>query len=88
MKKMTVAECPGPEDKFYGDERMLTALQNTAGEPVSAARERVRKDLITFAGGDLTHDDCTYWLVEVLKVPPFWKRRIFAGKARVEKRRS
>ena len=77
-----VPDCPGPNDQFYGDERMLAALHDTAGEPVTAARERVREDLTDYAGGSLTHDDCTFLLVEVLKPPPFWKCRFFPGTPR------
>ena len=77
-----VPECPGPGDEFYGDERMLATLQQTDREQLATARERVRGDLTDYAGGTLSHDDCTFLLVEVLKAPPFWKRRILAGKPR------
>ena len=77
-----VAECPGPGEALYGDEEMLAALNRTAGKPLTEVSETLRDDLQRYAGGSLNHDDVTYLLVEVLQPPPFWKRRIFAGKPR------
>ena len=83
-----VAECPGPDDSFYGDERMLDMLRRTGGDSVATARTRLLGDLTNYAAGPLIHDDCTFLLVEVLKSPQVWKRRFFAGKPRPEKRRA
>ncbi len=77
-----VAECPGSGDALYGDEEMLAALNRTSGKPLAEAREVLREDLTRYAGGSLHHDDVTYLMVEVLQPPPFWKRRLFAGKPR------
>jgi phosphoserine phosphatase RsbU/P len=77
-----VAECPGMGDALFGDEEMLAALNRTSGKPLTDVRETLRGDLTVYAGGSLDHDDVTYLLVEVLQPPPFWKRRIFAGKPR------
>lgn len=77
-----VAECPGIGDALYGDEEMLAALNRTSGESLADIRETLRGDLTRYAGGSLEHDDVTYMLVEVLQPPPFWKRRLFAGKPR------
>jgi sigma-B regulation protein RsbU (phosphoserine phosphatase) len=77
-----VAECPGTGDAIYGDEEMLAVLNRTSGKPLAEIRDTLRGDLARYAGGSLDHDDVTYLLVEVLQPPPFWKRRIFAGKAR------
>jgi sigma-B regulation protein RsbU (phosphoserine phosphatase) len=77
-----VAECPGPGDALYGDAAMLAALNRTSDRPLAEVRESLRGDLVQYAGGSLNHDDVTYLFVEVLQPPPFWKRRIFAGKSR------
>jgi serine phosphatase RsbU (regulator of sigma subunit) len=77
-----VAECPGAGEALFGDEEMIAALNRTSGKPLTEVRETLRSDLTRYAGGSLTHDDVTYLLVEVLQPPPFWKRRIFAGKPR------
>lgn len=77
-----VAECPGPAEALYGDQRMLAALNQTAGKPLSRAREALRQDLTSYAGGPLIHDDVTFMMVEALPPPPFWKRRILPGRAR------
>lgn len=75
-----VAECPGPGEELYGDDKMLAALNHTSGRPLAEVARDIREDLMHYAGGTLDHDDCTFLLVEVLEQPPFWKRRIFPGR--------
>ena len=75
-----IAECPGPGEELYGDEKMLGTLNRAARRPLPEVRDDIREDLVRYAGGTLDHDDCTFLLVEVLDPPPFWKRRIFPGK--------
>lgn len=77
-----IAECPGPGDELYGDTRMLTALQTTERLPLPDARNSLRHDLTTYAGGTLTHDDCTFLLIEPKPARPFWQRRIFPARRR------
>ena len=77
-----IAECPGPGEELYGDEKMLAALNRSTGRPLAEVRQEIREDLVQYAGGTLDHDDCTFLLVEVLDPPPYWKRRIFPGKPR------
>jgi len=77
-----VAECPGPGETLYGDEDMLAALNRYDGKPIADLRSELRDDLTSYAGGQLLHDDVTFLLVEVRQPPPFWKRRILAGKPR------
>lgn len=83
-----VLECPAPDStsddpELFGDRRMLGTLDRVAHLPLAEAREHIRHDLTAHAGGSLEHDDCTFLLVEVLQPPPFWKRRILPGRARV-----
>ena len=75
-----VAECPGPGEELYGDDKMLAALNRTSGRPLAEVRQDIREDLVDYAGGTIDHDDCTFLLVEVLEPPPFWKHRIFPGR--------
>ena len=75
-----VAECPGPDETQYGDEKLLHALNRSTGEPLANIRETLREDLTSHAGGPLVHDDVTFLLVEVLPPLPFLKRRILPGK--------
>jgi sigma-B regulation protein RsbU (phosphoserine phosphatase) len=77
-----VAECPGPDEALFGDEQMSATLNRSNGAPLSEIRRNMRDGLTNYAGGSLEHDDTTFLLVEVLKPPPFWKRRLFAGKPR------
>jgi sigma-B regulation protein RsbU (phosphoserine phosphatase) len=77
-----VAECPGPGEELYGDERMLEKLNQTSGQPLTEVRRAIREDLVKYSGGALVHDDVTFLLIEALEPPPLWKRRIFAGKPR------
>jgi len=75
-----VAECPGPGDELYGDEKMLAALNRAAGRPLDEIRQDIHQDLVRFAGGNLNHDDCTFLLLEVLEPLPIWKRRFLPGR--------
>lgn len=82
-----VAECPAPgtegDPELYGDRKMGEALKRYAAHSLPEARQGILDGLIKHAGGQLTHDDCTFLMVEVLKPPPLWKRRVLPGSARV-----
>jgi phosphoserine phosphatase RsbU/P len=80
-----VSECPSAnaaaDAELYGDGPLLAALQRTGHLPVKQARDAIREDLHAFAGvNPLTHDDCTFLLVEPLSPAPFWKRRLIPRK--------
>lgn len=69
-----------PDEELYGDHRLPAALEGSRDLPLPEARDAIRDDMRSYAGGGLVHDDCTFLLVEPLPALPFWKRRIFAGK--------
>ena len=81
-----VAECPAAraddDPELYGDKKMCAALNRYAAHPLLEARQGIHDGLLRHAGGALTHDDCTFLLVEVLKPPPLWRRRILPGTPR------
>jgi hypothetical protein len=62
---------------------MLGALNRHVEKPIADLRSELRDELTDYAGGQLLHDDVTFMLVEVRQPPPFWRRRILAGKARL-----
>jgi phosphoserine phosphatase RsbU/P len=85
-----VPECPAsgssPEPELFGDKKMCEALDRCVAQSVAEARRGIHDGLVTHAGGQLTHDDCTFMFVEVLKSPPIWKRRVLPGKGRIPAR--
>lgn len=76
------AVCDGLEPELFGDKKMCEALERSVVYPLREARQELQDRLIEHAGGEPTHDDCTFMFVEVLKAPSFWKRRILPGKGR------
>jgi len=70
-----VPECPvaGAEldPELYGDRKMSEALNRYTTCSLAETRQRIHDGLMEHSGGQLTHDDCTFLLVEVLKPPPF-----------------
>lgn len=87
-----VSECPAPgshiNTEMFGDTKMIEVLNASRTDPLTQAGQAVHEALATHAGGHLAHDDCTFMFVEVLKLPPFWKRRILPGKGRVARLRA
>jgi sigma-B regulation protein RsbU (phosphoserine phosphatase) len=81
-----VTECPaaGTElnPELYGDRKMCGALARYGAYPLREARQRIHDGLMEHAGGELSHDDCTFLLMEVLEPPPLWRRRILPGRPR------
>jgi sigma-B regulation protein RsbU (phosphoserine phosphatase) len=81
-----VSECPAsgssPEPELFGDSKMCEALDRYRAKSLPEARRGIHDGLLTHAGGQLTHDDCTFMFVEVLEAPPIWKRRVLPGKRR------
>jgi len=79
-----VPECPAagssPEPELFGDKKMCEVLDRHAARSLREARQGIHNGLVTHAGGELTHDDCTFMFVEVLKPPPIWKRRLLPAK--------
>jgi phosphoserine phosphatase RsbU/P len=70
-----VRECPNANQDLYGDDRLRTLLDESAGAPLVSIRQQLQQDLLQYANGKLDHDDCTFLLMEVLPPPvPFWKR--------------
>ncbi len=86
-----VSECPAQgshtDAEMFGDTKMAEVLNRFKTYPLTQAGQAVHEALVAHAGGQLTHDDCTFMFVEVLKSPPFWKRRILPGKGRVARLR-
>jgi len=82
-----VSECPtngsDTDSELFGDKRMSAVLNEFKGCPLRESGQAIHDALLCHAGGQLTHDDCTFMFVEVLKPPPFWKRRILPGRGRV-----
>jgi phosphoserine phosphatase RsbU/P len=81
-----VPECPAAgcslAPELFGDKEMGETLNRHAWRPPLEARNEIRHSLLEYSGGELTHDDCTFMLVEVLGPPPIWRRRILPGKRR------
>jgi serine phosphatase RsbU (regulator of sigma subunit) len=82
-----VSECPAngsnADSEMFGDKRMSMVLNEFKGCPLRESGQAIHDALLGHAGGQLTHDDCTFMFVEVVKPPPFWKRRILPGRGRV-----
>ena len=81
-----VPECPASvsarDPELFGDTKMFEALHRYRAQSIAEAQRGIQDGLLTHAGGQLTHDDCTFMFVEVLKPPPIWKRRVLPGKRR------
>jgi phosphoserine phosphatase RsbU/P len=81
-----VSECPAAagssEPDLFGDTKMCEALRQSTTYPLHEVRQGIRDQLMEHAGGQLTHDDCTFMFVEVLERTPFWQRRILPGRRR------
>ena len=60
-----LVECPDPDGDFYGDEKLLEVLERTANLTLSEVKAAVFDSLVTHAGGELLHDDCTLMVLEV-----------------------
>jgi len=82
-----VSECPAngsnTDSEMFGDKRMSQVLNEFKGYSLRESGQAIHNALLCHAGGQLTHDDCTFMFVEVLRPPPFWKRRILPGRGRV-----
>jgi sigma-B regulation protein RsbU (phosphoserine phosphatase) len=60
-----VVECASPAGEFFGEERLLGVLQETADLTLKQVKALVFESLREFAGGDLLQDDCTLMVIEV-----------------------
>jgi sigma-B regulation protein RsbU (phosphoserine phosphatase) len=81
-----VSECPGPSGALFGDAALGAALEQMSDAPLGQARDALRQELVSYSGEALTHDDCTFLLVETLPAPPVWKRRWLPGRPPVASR--
>jgi sigma-B regulation protein RsbU (phosphoserine phosphatase) len=58
-------ECPSPAGEELGEEFLLRLLNETHALSISAAKAKVVQALQDHSGGCLTHDDCTFMVIEV-----------------------
>lgn len=63
-----LVEAMSPEGEQFGMERLLGALNQAKGEPVTKVRQRVLDALRQHTGGSLGHDDVTFMVVEVAEL--------------------
>lgn len=62
-----VPECPGPAGDEFGQERLLDVLKNTNDLSLPDTKEAVVEALRAHAGGQFSHDDCTFLVIEIHK---------------------
>jgi sigma-B regulation protein RsbU (phosphoserine phosphatase) len=60
-----VIECAAPDGEFFGDERLIQVLEETAELSLSEVKAAVFQRLREHAAGDLLQDDCTLMILEV-----------------------
>lgn len=61
-----VVECPNAADEEFGEQRLLDVLNASSHLSLTETKETVLKALRGHAGGELTHDDCTFLVIEVI----------------------
>lgn len=60
-----VLECANRDGCLFGDERLNSVLTANVDESVTDLKQAVSSELRAWAGGALSHDDCTLMAVEV-----------------------
>jgi sigma-B regulation protein RsbU (phosphoserine phosphatase) len=60
-----VLECPNRLGDFFGEERLTSFLESHADLDLAAIKTGLLERLQSHAGGQLSHDDCTFMILEV-----------------------
>ena len=60
-----VVECPDASGDEFGEHRLLNVLMRTENLSLSETKDVVIRKLRSHAGGDFSHDDCTFMVVEI-----------------------
>jgi sigma-B regulation protein RsbU (phosphoserine phosphatase) len=60
-----ILECPDASGEFFGEERLCQFLEANACLSLTEIKAVLLHELMRHAGGELTHDDCTFMILEV-----------------------